>query len=260
VAEPVALVLNVGRGYRAPSAFDLYSNGVHEGTVAFERGNPNLTTEKSLNTDFAVRVQSHAVSLEVGAFANFIQDFIYSVPVPGEVDPESGFQIYDVTQGDARLTGFESALEYHPTSFLHLRAGADYVRGQNTSTDQPLPNMPPFRATYSVRLEGGRLGALNDTYFSIGGESNARQTRLDPDEATFFAGAFDGAGFQPMGYTLVNLGAGFALPTGRTNLRLDFQVRNLFDKAYADELSRIKTNAPLPGIGRSVIARLTTEF
>jgi Outer membrane receptor proteins, mostly Fe transport len=49
----VALVLNVGRGFRAPSSFDLFSNGVHEGTVAFERGNPNLNTEKSLNTDLA---------------------------------------------------------------------------------------------------------------------------------------------------------------------------------------------------------------
>ncbi|HEU4647881.1 MAG TPA: TonB-dependent receptor [Gemmatimonadales bacterium] len=260
VAEPVALVLNVGRGFRAPSAFDLYSNGVHEGTVAFERGNPNLTTEKSLNTDLAVRIQSHTVSLEVGAFANFIQDFIYTVPVPGLIDPASGYQVYDVTQGDARLTGFEGAFEYHPTSFLHLRAGADYVRGQNTTTNQPLPNMPPFRANYSVRLEGGSLGALNDTYLTIGGESNARQTRLDPDEAKYFAEAFDGAGFQPMGYSLVNVGAGFAFPAGRTNLRLDFQVRNLFNKAYADELSRIKTIAPLPGMGRAVMARFTTEF
>jgi iron complex outermembrane receptor protein len=33
VAEPVALVLNVGRGYRAPTAFDLFARGVHEGTV-----------------------------------------------------------------------------------------------------------------------------------------------------------------------------------------------------------------------------------
>ena len=48
LAEPVALVLNVGRGFRAPSSFDLFSNGVHEGTVAFERGDPNLKTEKSL--------------------------------------------------------------------------------------------------------------------------------------------------------------------------------------------------------------------
>ena len=42
VAEPVALVFNLGRGYRAPTAFDLFSNGVHEGTVRFERGDSTL--------------------------------------------------------------------------------------------------------------------------------------------------------------------------------------------------------------------------
>ena len=38
--------------------------------------------------------------------------------------------------------------------YLHLSGTADYTRGQNRSTDQPLPLVPPFRATYSARFEG----------------------------------------------------------------------------------------------------------
>jgi iron complex outermembrane receptor protein len=259
VSEPVALVLNVGRGFRAPSSFDLFANGVHEGTVAFERGNPNLTTEKSLNTDLALRVQNSMASFEVGGFINLIQDFIYTVP-SGTTDPESGFEIYDVSQGDARLTGFESAIELHPTRFLHLQGTADYVLGQNTSTDQPLPSMPPFRATYSARLEGGQIGALRDCYAFVGGETNARQTRLDPAEAAFFQDAFEGAGYQSQGYTLVNIGAGVALPAGQHSVLLDLSLRNVFDQRYADFLSRIKTNAFDPGQGRNFVARITWGF
>jgi outer membrane receptor protein involved in Fe transport len=37
-------------------------------------------------------------------------------------------------------------------------------------------------------------------------------------------------------------------------------VKNLFDKAYADFLSRIKTNADNPGAGRTVVLRLGTTF
>lgn len=233
VSEPVAVVLNVGRGFRAPSSFDLFANGVHEGTVAFERGNPNLATEKSLNTDLAVRVQTHNLSAEVGAFVNLVQDFIFTVPT-GQVDSASGFQIYDVTQGNARLAGFEGAVEYHPAKFLHLRATADYVNGTNRSTDQPLPNMPPFRATYTARLEGERLGTLASPYFSVGGETNARQTRLDPSEAAFFADAFGGAGYQSRDYTLVNVGAGFSLPTAQKQLRIDLSLRNVMNLRYAD--------------------------
>ena len=254
VSEPVALVFNVGRGFRAPSSFDLYSNGVHEGTVAFERGNPNLRTEKSINTDLALRVQSSQLSLELGTFVNIIQDYIYTVPT-GTIDSASGFQIYDVTQGDARLSGLEAAVQYHPTTYLHLQGTADYVRGQNTTTDQPLPQMPPFRATYTARLEGGR-GA----YLSVGGETNARQTRLDPAEGQFYADAFGGAGYQSASYTLVNVGAGWGLLAGNRTIQIDLSLRNAFNKAYADYLSRIKTNAPNPGQGRTLVARVTTSF
>ncbi len=245
VAEPVALVLNLGRGYRAPTAFDLFANGVHEGTVRFERGDPTLKNETSLNGDIALRIQANALSAEVGAFANYIDNFIFPDP-SDQVDPESGFQIFNVTQGDARLTGFEAAVEYHATTWLHLRSAADYTRGQNRTTDTPLPFIPPFRVTYSARFEGGDRGAFQHPYFSIGGETNARQTDLDPQD------------FAPDGYTLVNLGAGFAVPMGDRTVALDLQLRNALDEEYASFLSRYKTYALDPG--RNFVMRLTAAF
>jgi iron complex outermembrane recepter protein len=245
VADPVALVFNVGRGYRAPTAFDLFSNGVHEGTVRFERGDSTLGNETSINADLAVRVQARSFTAEVGAFANYINNFIFPEP-SGEVDPASGFEIFDITQGDARLIGLESALEYHVTPWLHLRGTADYVRGQNRTTDLPLPFIPPFRATYSARFEGDRVGLLLSPYLSVGGETNARQTDLDPED------------FAPAGYTLANFGGGFQVPMGRRSLAVDLQLRNAFDKLYASFLSRYKTYAPDPG--QSLVVRVSTEF
>jgi len=259
ITQPVALVLNVGRGFRAPSSFDLFSNGVHEGTVAFERGDSTLKNETSLNTDLALRIQSGRLAFEAGGFVNLIQDYIYTSPT-GATDPGSGFPIFAATQGDARLVGLETSLQYHPTSFLHLQGTADYVRGQNTTTDQPLPNMPPFRATYTLRYEGGGSSGFQSPYVSVGGQSNAAQTRLDPAEAQFYQQAFGGAGYRSTSYTLVNFGAGFALPAGRNLVHFDFTLRNAFDQRYAEYLSRIKTNAPDPGMGRTLIARVTTEL
>jgi len=245
VAEPVALVFNLGRGYRSPTAFDLFSNGVHEGTVRFERGDPTLKNETSVNTDLAVRVQTNEVSAELGGYVNYIDDFIFPDPT-GETDPESGFQIFDITQGNARLAGFEAVMEYHATRWLHLRGTADYTRGQNRTTDTPLPFIPPFRATYSVKLEGEDRWGVQHPYFSIGGESNARQTDLDPDD------------FAPDGYTLVHLGAGVVVPMGERAVALDLQLRNALDQEYADFLSRYKTYALDPG--RNFVVRLSAEF
>jgi outer membrane receptor protein involved in Fe transport len=234
VGGPAALVVNIGSGFRAPSAFDLFANGVHEGTVQYLVGDSTLTNETSLNSDFAVRVQGDRLLAEIGVFANLIDGFIYPRPT-GTVDTASGFQIYQTVQGDARLTGFEASAEYHATPFLHLRAAADYVGGQNTSTDTPLPWIPPLRATYSVRLEGHGAGTVRQPYLSFGGETNARQSRLDPDD------------FAPPAYTVVHLGGGAQLMAGSRTVSIDLALRNAFDQQYASFMSRYKTYALDPG-------------
>jgi iron complex outermembrane receptor protein len=259
VSEPVALVLNVGRGFRSPSTFDLFANGPHEATQTFERGNPNLKTETSINTDAALRIQSASAAIELGTFVNLIQSFIYTVPA-GQVDSASGLDIYDVVQGDAVLRGFEGQIQYHPTAYLHLEGTADYVYGKNTTSGDPLPSMPPFRATYTARLEGRSLGALSSPYFSVGGETNARQTRLNPAEVTFYAGALGGQGYQSASYTLINLATGFSLPAGGRTIQFDLQLRNALNKDWVDYLSHLRTLVPNPGMGRNLIARVTAGF
>ena len=263
VSEPVALVLNVGRGYRAPQAIELFANGVHEGTIQYDVGNPELDNETSVNTDLALRVQSGRVSLELGGFANYINNYIYFRPT-GTFDSPSGgpedpcsdpeqfscFQKFQAVQGDARLTGFEFSAEYHPTSYLHLSGTADYTRGQNRSTDQPLPLVPPFRATYGARFEGKGNRFFLSPYVSVGGETNARQTKLDPDD------------IAPAGYTLANAGAGVGLATGPRVINIDVTLRNAFDKNYQSFLSRYKfaTDPIVLDPGRNVTVRVSTEF
>jgi iron complex outermembrane receptor protein len=263
VSEPVALVLNVGRGFRAPQPIELFANGVHEGTVEYDVGNPDLKNETSFNTDLAVRVQSGRVNLELGAFANYINNYIYFRPT-GTFDSPSGaleepcsdpdnfscFQKFQSVQGDARLTGVEFSAEYHPTSYLHLSSTADYTRGQNRSTDQPLPLVPPFRATYSARFEGTGNELFVSPYISVGGESNARQTKLDPND------------IAPAGYTIANVGAGVALATGARTVHVDVTLRNAFNKEYQNFLSRYKfaTDPLVLDPGRNLTVRVSTDF
>ena len=235
-----ALVLNAGRGFRAPSAFELFANGVHEGTVRFERGDSLLSTEHSFNTDLAFRVASGRVSAEVGGFLNLIDGYIYPAPT-GTTDSASGFPVFAYTQGNARLAGFEGVAEYHPLEWLHFRLTGDYVHGQNTDQDEPLPFVPPLRMTYAVRFEGANVGPIAGPYLALQGETNARQTRLAPDDTA------------PPGATLVHIGAGFGTGVLGRELTVDLQVRNLFDTRYTSFLSRYKTYALDPG--RNIVIR-----
>jgi iron complex outermembrane recepter protein len=244
VTEPVALVLNVGRGFRAPSSFDLFANGVHEGTVAFERGNPDLRNEKSVNGDLALRLQSNRVRMEVGGFVNFIEDYIHSRPT-GTFDAESGFEIFDVVQGDARLAGIEAAADLHATAGLHLHAGLDYVHGQNTTTGTPLPFIAPLRWTWNARLEGKESERLvSRPWLMVGGETNAKQDRIDPTD------------FAPEGYSLFNAGMGADLNLGSRPVGIELSVRNIFDEEYASFLSRYKRYALNPGRNLTIRASI----
>jgi hypothetical protein len=113
-----------------------------------------------------------------------------------------------------------------------------------------LPLVPPFRATYGARLEGTGNRFFSSPYVSVGGETNARQTRLDPNDVA------------PAGYTLANAGAGVRLTTGSRGITVDVTVRNVFDKEYQSFLSRYKfaTNPVVLDPGRNLTVRVATEF
>ena len=71
-AEPPTLsfALNLGRAFRAPVLQELFGNGVHEGTLRFERGDADLSPEASLALDGTVRYLTSHVFFEAGAFVN----------------------------------------------------------------------------------------------------------------------------------------------------------------------------------------------
>lgn len=243
--ETTALVLNLGRGFRAPSAYELFADGVHEGTVRYERGDPTLRVETSFNVDLALRFEGEWAEGEIGVYRNAINDYIHARPT-GMHDAGSGFQIYQNVQGDALLSGFEAALELHATRHLHLSGTADYTRGQNTSIDRPLPLIPPLRLHGSVRYEGDGSDLLGSPYLQVGLEYNARQTRLDLNDT------------PTNSYTLGSASAGTGIFMGDRSIQLDVEVHNLFDTTYRPFLSRYKDYAD--AMGRNLIVRFGMDL
>ncbi|MDQ3516213.1 MAG: TonB-dependent receptor [Gemmatimonadota bacterium] len=239
LTEPVSLVLNVGSGFRAPSNADLFANGYHEGTRAFERGDPDLGVEKSLNVDLAVRAAASTFTVELAGFVNTIRDYIYLKPA-GTLDT------LDHAQGNARLSGFELAGAFHPTDYLSFRGTADYVRGQNTTLNLPLTFIPPMRGTLRATVQPAALRKLKSPYVAITAEAVGAQRRLDPGDV------------GTSGYTLFHGGAGFSIGSGAKVRSLDISVRNAFDKRYRNFMSQYKTIAH--GQGRSVAVRLNFEM
>lgn len=255
LAENLVIAANVGTGFRAPTLFDLFANGVHGGVAAVQIGDPTLREERSLNTDLALRFDSDMVQFRAAVYRNQIDNFIF----PGgtdETDPASGLPIFQVQQDDAVLYGGDIDLSVSPTPWFEWRLTYERVEGSLEQNGTEVPLLPADRLsnTLTVRHEGA--GRLEDLFLS----ADFRYTfRKDAAGLLEPFGQFD-APPPPFGtgstgdYFRVDLGAGARM--GRFGLQI--QANNLFDRAYRDFLDTYKNITLSPG--RDVRLTLTAEF
>lgn len=257
--EGLAISGNVGRAFRAPTLFELFTNGPHLGEDRYEVGLPEAHPELSFNADLSVRWQVGRWSGQVAGYRNQIDNYLYVQPtntqvtVVTEAGDTASLPLYRFVQtARAVLWGMDVAAEVEALSFLTLRGRFDFVRGTNRQTAEPLPLMPPPRGDLEAELHtvgsrrDGRAPGLGRAYVSVGTELVARQNRLGPFDT------------PTGGYTLLNLGAGLERALLGRNMTFDVRVRNATDARYTDFLSRYKLFAY--GQGRNVIFRAAMEF
>jgi iron complex outermembrane receptor protein len=245
ISDPFALSVNLGRAWRAPTAFELYVDGVHEGTARFETGDSTMEPESSFNIDASAKYISGNFQSELSAYNNRINNYIFPNPT-NEFDPGSGFRKYQYTQANARIYGLEYSLQAQAFSWLILSGGYSIVRGTNQRINDPLPLMPADQLKLGVKFTKPKLGVFYEPYFTIDTQIFAKQDRI--------------AGFETPtnGYTLVDLSIGSKFQAGSQKLNILLQAENIFSKAYRSHLSRYKEYALNPG--RNIKLKINIPF
>ncbi len=161
---------------RAPTSFELYANGVHAATSAYERGDTTLASERGNNLDVALEWKDGANLLRIGAFHARFSRFIAleatgnDVTVDGEDFPEYEFRSVRARMNGIEINGKQRLLE-GPVA-LDLSGKLDLTRGSNLDTGQPLPRVAPLRALVGVDASHGLWGGRIEL------DHAARQTRV----------------------------------------------------------------------------------
>ena len=228
------LRLNLARGFRAPNMSELGSDGVHEGTVRYELGNPRLKAEHSWQADLGVDFTSRYVSAQAALFANRIGNYIFAKRT--DLVVEEGYHTYEYTQGDARLLGFELGVDFHPIHSIHFGNTFSLVDARQLNQSPAtrcLPLTPAPRWTSELKYELTHDGrTLNNSYVALGLECCLRQRHYYQADRTETA---------TPGYALLHLSAGTDLIAGgRKVAELYVTAANLLDHAYQSHLSRLK--------------------
>lgn len=229
---------NLSRTARSPAAEELFANGPHAGTQAFEIGNPDFRVERVWSAEAILRRSGPGFTFEASAYHNWFDDFIYQDLTGAEQD---GLPVYQFRQARARYYGFEvqgsATLVRIGGVEIVSDALADYVHATIKGVG-PAPRIPPLRLLGGV----GAKSRMVDARVEV--EHVTAQDRISPFET------------PTKGYTMTNLE--FTLrPWGEVRpLSLVFSANNLFDVDARRHASVLKGYAALAGRDLRVTARV----
>jgi iron complex outermembrane recepter protein len=233
--------LNLSHTERAPSAEELFSNGPHAGTQAFEIGDPTFAKERNLGIEGTLRGGNEWLTVELSGYYNRFRNFIYEAAT-GEI--EDDLPVFQFRQDRARFYGVEAQVAATVAQAGAVKFGvdgvADYVRATIPGVG-PVPRIPPLRL----------LGGVSATADRFTGRIEVEHS-FEQDRITDFETPTDS-------FTLVNAQIGFRpFGTGPNKPELLVQANNIFDVDARRHASFLKDFAPLAG--RDVRVTLRASF
>ena len=217
------------RSERSPSVEELFKEGPHLAAYSFEKGNPDLEKEQSINYEIFANY-NHERSK--GSITGYIYDFSkYITPRnTGDTNWATLLPIYATSEVPAIIAGFDLGFEQLIYKNLWFKFNAGYVYGEISETESPIPMIPPFKGETAIEYRANSFSAgINSDYaFS--------QNRVDTFEE------------PTAGYIVFGIDASYNFLWGGNYNSIFMSIDNIFDKEYRNHLSRIKSVFPESGI------------
>lgn len=221
--EELELFAQYARGFRAPSALELYQNFGQPGSYA-RIGNPDLESETSNGFEIGANYVGSEYSVSATIFNNYYRNFIdmVSQPDPGNLYPVNGIVSYE-NLDRVQIYGIELAgqWQFHPN--WHTWGSVAWSHGRNTDTDEYLNSVAPLRAIIG-------LGYAQETW----GTDVSLSLAAKRDKVS-------GSGFEAPGYGLVDMTAWWAPEKigdiDVSGLKVQAGIFNVFDKKYWNAVS-----------------------
>ncbi|MEM7361034.1 MAG: TonB-dependent receptor [Pseudomonadota bacterium] len=216
---------------RTPSIEELYSNGPHLATNAFEIGDPNLDEESAVALSFTSNYRTELINLNATLYFMTFDDYIFQAAT-GEEEDELPVFVWE--QGDAEFTGLDASADVH----LGTLAGGDVdmsVRFDivNARLDGPvredLPRIPADTLALGLSWKN-LLWHARVNYKRVSAQNDVAEFELPTEE-----------------YDDLSVFLNRKIEVGNSELDLFFHGRNLTDDEQRNHASIVKDFAPAPG-------------
>lgn len=229
---------------RAPAEEELFANGPHIATLAFEIGDANLKTEKANQAELGLNFQNEWVDAKVAAYYNRYNDFVYIVDTGGQWFNEEDNDFLPIrqwTQADAIFHGFEGEATFHlannDNGAWDLRVFGDTVRARLNDGGN-LPRIAPGRFGAQLRWDADQWRA------SLGATRTLKQDKVAVNET------------PTDGYTFVDAHLAYHVDHGSAAWEVFLDGNNLTNQDARVHTSFLKDDVMLPGRSASFGVRL----
>jgi len=236
---------------RSPGIEDLYSDGPHLGTYAYEIGQPTLNLEQTIGVEASIEHKTDNSEMRLTGYQNYSPNYHISAKM-GQCEEEflnlqeshpcagadfiawgqgsSGWLYkYQMSEVSSSIYGIESEFTLNLTKMINIFGSVSVIRGENLSDETPLAYVPADKLLFSTEVD------LNPLSAALTFKKVFPQKRLGEFEE------------ETSGYFLVDLDGSYIFNKSKNIHKISFRIDNIFDQEYYNHLSRIKSIMPEKG-------------
>jgi len=231
VNESLTLSGMVDLSSRAPTTEELYSNGPHLATNAFEIGDPNLNEEEVVALTLSAGYANERLELDASVYTMQFDGYIYEISTGEEMDE---LPVFLWQQADATFTGANLKGLVHLANFgegdLDFNFLFDVVRGElDDGGNRNLPRIPAARSGFGLSWKNDSWETSID-YLRVSNQRRVAGFELPTDS------------YEDLSVFLQR-----SLALGDNEVKVFLHGRNLTDDEQRHHGSIVKDFAPAPG-------------
>lgn len=238
-----SLLFNYGLAQRMPNPSELFSGGLHHSAARIEIG--FLTMDKETANKFALSFlrTNENFGFSISPYYKNINNFIQLIPTGIRTTIRGAFPVWEYNQVDARIFGVDIDINKKITDSFNYKGSLSLLQGDNITDDIALIHMPSANFSNSIQYKNDEFHQLKlgITQRTVLQQNNFPDYNFFTFNPTIQEQVFVDISSTPPTYHLFSFNTSAVFhPFKKGSMQIEFNVDNLFNVAYRENLNRLR--------------------
>ncbi|NRD23483.1 TonB-dependent receptor [Winogradskyella litoriviva] len=241
--DELSLYLNYGLASRVPNPSELFSSGLHHGAARIEIGSLTLNKEIANKLIVSLEKNNENFGFSISPYYNYINDYIQLIPTGITTTVRGAFPVWEYNQVNAQIFGVDIDVNKKINECFDYNGSISLLKGDNKTENIALIHMPATNFSNSISYKNDDLNQLT---ISLNHKTVLQQKRY-PDynfytyNATLQEDVYVDISSTPSSYSLFSFNSSMQFKAFKKgNIKLEFNIENLFNTSYREHLNRLR--------------------